>query len=117
MRGITAQLTPNPASGNLTADGTEQVLASSTSLSQGGVFALLVDGTNMAGSDLVTLRAYSNANTANDRLAYVAQFTGAQLEALKISPPIPVEIGGRLKVTLQQSAGTYRTFQWKVLEL
>ena len=71
----------------------------------------------MATGDIVTLRVYSNANAAAYVLAYSATFSGSQPTPLKFSPPMPVETGGRYEVTLQQTAGTYRTFQWKVIEI
>lgn len=113
---ITAQLTPNPASGNTTTDGTEQVLASSTSVT-GGSFVFLIDTTNMVDGDAIELRVFSNANSAAYMLAYFASFAGAQTDVLKTSLVVPVESTGRYKVSLKRTAGTDRAYQWKVLQL
>lgn len=117
MTAISTQLTPNPASGNITANGTEQTLASTASLAQGATLEFSVDCANMAAGDTVKLRVYANVNSANDRLVQVAEFSGVQEVAMKASYARPIEAGGRYKVTMQQTAGTYRSFQWKVLEL
>lgn len=111
---ITTLLSPNPASGNQTADGAEDTLASSSAAS--GTYVLRVDTTNMADGDVLELRAYSKANgSASEVLAWYASIANAQSEILKYSPPIPT--ADDIKFTLKQTAGTNRTYQWAVLNL
>lgn len=119
MPAISTHLTPNPASGTLTTADltTENILASSASLAIGGVFALLVNLANMVAGDTIVLKIYTSVAAGSYVLAYSAIFTGAQIASVKSSPPLPVEASGRYKATLQQTAGSYRAFPWKVIEL
>jgi len=117
MVAITTQLSPNPASGNTTADGTAQTLASSAGLSSGGIFVLIVETVNMAAGDVLELRLYTSVNTANDRQCAFASFSNAQSDVATLAMPVPVEAGGRFKATLKQAAGTNRSYQWKIVQL
>lgn len=111
---ITALLSPNPASGNLTADGSEDLLASATAAS--GVFQLRADLSNMADGDIVELRAYTKANgNGTEGLVYYASFANAQTNKIALS--LPVATAEDIKFTLKQTAGTNRNFQWSVLNL
>ena len=111
---ITTLLSPNPASGNQTADGSEDTLASASAAS--GTFVLRVDTSNMADGDVTELRAYSKANASGSEvLCWYVSIANAQGEVLKYSPPIPT--AEDIKFTLKQTAGTNRTYQWAVLNL
>ena len=111
---ITTLLSPNPASGNLTADGTEQTLANSTAAS--GTFMPRVSLANMVDGDIVEIRGYSKANgSATERQCWICSFANAQGDQL---PPLPATPTAEdYKVTLKQTAGTNRTYQWSVLNL
>src|SRR5579863_9590896 len=111
---ITTLLSPNPASGNLTADGLEDTLASGTAAS--GTFMPRVNLANMADGDVVELRGYTKANGSDTegQLWYIS-FANKQSDVL---PPLPATPTAEdYKVTLKQTAGTNRTFQWSVLNL
>jgi hypothetical protein len=113
---ITTLLSPNPASGNQTADGSEDVLASATSLASSGIFLPQVDLSNMADGDIVEIRIYNQANSSSSLVQEVyVSFANAQSDVLPPLPALPATIG--YKVTLKQTAGTDRTFQWSVLNL
>lgn len=89
--------------------------------SSSGTFTLHVDLSNMTVTDTVQLRVYQTIWTGGtSRVAYFAQFAGAQPtdNRIQISVPISTESmsdAGVLKFTLRQIAGTGRTFAWKVL--
>lgn len=110
---ISTGLTPNPASGNTTTDGTEQTLASGT---PAGTYVLRIDTTNMVDGDTIELRAYGKANgSATEHQCYFASFSNTQTDALKLSPPIPAVED--IKLTLKRTAGTDRAYQWSVVVL
>jgi hypothetical protein len=115
---ITTLLSPNPASGNTTPAGlnTETTLASATSLSQGGTFLPQVDLSNMADGDVTEIRIYNQVNSGSSLVlqCYMA-FGNAQGDPLPPLPAIPATIGW--KVTVNQTAGTARAYQWSVLNL
>lgn len=93
-----------------TAGGTEDVLATVT---DPGVYQLVVDLANMALGDVVTLKVYGKArSTDTERLLYSATYTQVQAEPLVES--VPVVSPHHMKVSLTQSAGTARTFPWAV---
>jgi hypothetical protein len=117
------------ASGTLTAVvGTETTfgnagtpyLTGTSDVAIAGTFTLHVDLINMAAGDVVELRIYQMVLTAGTRrVAYVQVFSGAQAtdNIVQISVPISNELtdAGALRFTLKQTAGTARTFVWKVL--
>jgi hypothetical protein len=113
---ITTLLSPNPASGNQAADGNEGVLAVATSLSQGGTFKPKVDLSDVADGDIVELRGYDQANGASSLVqSWYVSFANAQSDP---APDLPITVATiGYKVTLKQTAGTDRTFQWSVLNL
>ena len=113
---ITTLLSPNPAQGNQTADGSEDVLASASSLGSSGVFLPQIDLSNMAAGDVTEIRIYNQANSGSSLVQEVyVSFSGAQSDVLPPLPALPATIG--YKVTLKQTAGTNRSYQWSVLNL
>jgi hypothetical protein len=113
---ITTLLSPNPASGSQTADGIEDVLASATALSQGGTFLPQVDLSNMADGDQTEIRIYNQANSSSALVQEVyLSFANKQSDPLPPLPALPATIG--YKLTLKQTSGTNRTYQWSVLNL
>ena len=117
------------ASGTLTAVvGTETTfgnagtpyLTGTSDVATAGTFTLHVDLISMAAGDVVELRIYQIVLTAGTRrVAYQQSFAGAQLtdNMVQISVPISNELTNTasLRFTLKQTAGTARTFPWKVL--
>jgi hypothetical protein len=74
----------------------------------------------MAAGDVVELRIYQIVLTAGTRrVAYFATFNGAQPadNMIQISVPISNELTdtASLRFTLKQTAGTARSFPWKVI--
>lgn len=98
----------------LTADGTEQNMYISDAPS--GLFKPLkihVDLTNMAASDTVTLKVYYRIKSAG---SYILQSSTTYNNAQTI-PLITIDLDPNLfgvKVTLQQTAGTNRTYDWEI---
>lgn len=109
---ITALLSPNPASGNTTTDGTEQTLASATAAP--GVYQLDIDLTNMADGDQIEIRAYKKSNSsATEHLADVFSF--ANVQAVPVVEIGPYSTVGDIKFTLKRISGTDRAYQWGVI--
>lgn len=100
------------ASGTHTAEiANEHLLATNTT---SGVFVLVVDTNNMAEGDELTLRIKTMAvGSGSIRLAYTMEFTGLQAEPVKYSVPVPSN--NSITCTLEQTAGTARTFPWSLL--
>ena len=84
---VTTLLSPNPAQGNQTADGSEDTLASSTSLGQGGTFQARINLSNMADGDILEIRYYDRANSSDtEGQALYISFANKQTDVL---PPLP----------------------------
>ena len=111
---VTAQ-----ATGTQTATiGTEHTLADVAAV---GTFTLHVDSNAMAAGDAVELRIYQIVLTGGTRrVAYFQSYFDAQSadDKIKISVPISNELTdtGSLRFSLKQTAGTGRSFPWKVLK-
>lgn len=111
---ITTLLSPNPASGILTANGTEQTLASGASAA--GLYQLDVDCAAMQAKDEVELRVYKKVNnSAMLGVLWAQSFSGEQAEPIKQLPPVATP--GEIRFTLTQSAGENRTYPWAVTNL
>lgn len=85
-----------------------------------GTFTFHVDLTNLAATDTVELRIYQKILTAGTlRVAYYQSFTSVMPtdDRLQISVPISNDLtsAASVRFTLKQTAGTGRTFDWKVL--
>src|SRR5678816_1035681 len=102
------------SSGTQTATiGTEHTLYNPTTSK---FFTGLVDLTNMASGDTTEIRVYIIAKTAGSYILYHMQsYSGVQTTPLVFLPPLPSDIG--YKLTLKQTAGTGRTYDWKVFEV
>lgn len=78
-------------------------------------FSAYIDLTNMTSTDTVEIRISTIAKTAGSYILYsLDTFTGAQTMPLYHAPSLPSDIG--YKLTLKQTAGTGRTYDWKVYE-
>lgn len=103
------------SSGSQTATvGTEHTLYNPTTNKW---FSGWIDLTNMVGGDTVEVRVLVIIKTAGAYVQYFMQsFSGSQTPnfALHI-PSLPSDIG--YKLTLKQTAGTGRVFDWKVYEV
>lgn len=102
--------------------GTEQTLLD---VAVAGTFTLHVDANAMASLDTLELRIYQIVLTGGTRrVVYLQSYSNAQdastndLSPIKISVPISNELtdAGSLRFTLKQTAGTARSYPWKVLK-
>ena len=102
------------ASGTQTAVvGTEHTLFNPTTNKW---FSGYIDVTNMVSGDIVELRVYAIVKTAGSYILYsLNTLTDAQTLDLYHVPSFPSDIG--FKVTLKQTAGTARTYDWKFYEV
>ena len=95
---------------------TEHTLATIT---DAGVFQLLVDLEPMVDGDELELRIDIEVRTAGTpRTAFYATYAHEQgVDAqISISPPIPSVASADWIATLKQTAGTGRTFTWAIYE-
>jgi hypothetical protein len=75
-----------------------------------------VDLTNMVTGDTTVIKVSVIAKTAGSHILYWSgSYTGAQANSLVYIPPLPSDIS--YKITLTQSAGTGRTYDWRVYEV
>jgi hypothetical protein len=97
------------AEGTLTADGTEQTVFETT---EKGVFEGWIDLSNMASGDTTTINIYVKAKTDGTYRLYDSMtYSGAQPSpALHI---IDISAKG-FKITLQQTAGIYRAYDYQI---
>jgi hypothetical protein len=90
---------------------TEHSLATDT---DAGVYIFVVNMYNLANGDTVILRIKTKAvHDGTARLAYYAVYTHAQTELIKYSVPVPIDT--YIEVTLEQTDGTGRDFEWNLL--
>lgn len=98
--------------------GTEHTLLD---IAVAGTFQLVVDLDAMAAGDTVELRIYQIVLTGGTRRVVAkVVYVDAQSADDKISNSIPVSNeltdAGSVRCTLKQTAGTGRSFPWKVLK-
>jgi hypothetical protein len=111
-------VTTQSSGSQATVIGTEHVLAS---LSSAGVFQLIVNGSPLAAGDAVELRAKQKV-LATDA-APVEVFLGAFADVLPspvlVSDPVTndLAVARAVEFTLKQTAGSPRTFDWKVVQV
>lgn len=78
-----------------------------------GVFALVVDVTNLAGVETVELRAYTKVLAGGSYVqAHSVTFAAGEAAPAVMSPPFLSPNG--IKFTLTQTGGTGRAFPWAV---
>lgn len=92
---------------------TEHTLTTQTAAE---IYVLAVNLANMASGDTTTLRVKTKVLTGGaSTLAFEQQYVGAQTEDVSYSPPIPS--AHQIVVTLQQTAGTGRSYEWSLLKV
>jgi len=90
---------------------TEHSLTQQTGI---GIYVLLVNTSELAAGDSVTLRIKTKRSSGDSiYTAYTYVFTDAQDEPNKYSVPVPVDV--EIICTLEQTAGSARDFPWKLL--
>lgn len=103
------------AAGNLLATGSQQdILAANTTA---GVFVVIVDTNPMVAGDIMELRIFNKVNNNTERLAYYAVYAHVQAQPIKFSVPVPSfgTATDTIRVSLVQTAGTFRTFPYRVV--
>jgi len=94
--------------GTLTADGTEQTVVEVSTL---GTLEGYIDLSNMQAGDSVTIREYVKLKSDGAyRLYESATYTDAQSKPALHIVKLPTKYG--IKVTLEQTAGTYRDYDY-----
>ena len=94
--------------GTLTADGTEQTVFESLEV---GEFTGYIDLTNVQAGDEVKVQVYVKIKSTGDYRKWEGYtFIDAQLKPALRIPPLQCSYG--YKTTLQQTKGTYRTFDY-----
>jgi len=79
-------------------------------------YTALIDLTNMTTGDTTEIRVSLIAKTAGSYILYwMGSYTGAQTNPLVYIPPLPSDIGWKL--TLKQTAGTGRNYDYRVYEV
>lgn len=90
---------------------TEHTLSTQTTA---GVYQLVVDASNLANGDVVTLRLkLKTLSGSTSALAFDQTLAHAQGSPIFISPPVAV--AHEIVATLEQTAGTGRSFDWSLM--
>lgn len=93
--------------------GTEHTL---TTLTTNKTFVLVGDTAAMVNGDELELRVKTKVLTGGVlRQAYLGTYRNFQASPVKLSVPLPSDI--EFVATLKQTAGTGRSFPWKVLSI
>ena len=102
------------ASGTQTATvSTEHTLRTTTT---SGTYVLVVNTTAMANGDVTELRIYTKPLSGSTSVvAYVAAYANIQAAIVKYSVHVPCN--NECKVTLKQTAGTGRSYEWALLQI
>ena len=97
-------------------DGTEQTLAT---ISAPGSYVFRINLTPLALGDRIVLRQYGESRTSESALllVYETAFSDAQVEVLKVGPPIDVATNGQCRFTMELTNGTNRTLVWSARDL
>ena len=70
----------------------------------------------MVNGDVTIVRIYTKDKTGGtSRIAYIATYAHVQAEPHKYSVPVPVDT--EIKVTIEQTDGTARDYDWNLLIL
>jgi hypothetical protein len=94
--------------GTLTADGTEQTVAELDAL---GSLEGWIDLANMASGDAVTIKIYTKMKSGGTyRLYDSGDYSDVQAKPALHTIELPTTYG--IKITLQQTAGTYKTYDY-----
>ncbi len=97
--------------GTLTADGTEQIVRAYTGT---GKLHVYIDLFNMAAPDTTTIRQFMMIKTAGTYRKFAEEiYSGVQALPLLHILMRPGKFG--VKITLQQTAPTYKTYDWESL--
>jgi len=92
---------------------TEHTLAGTGTLTAGKTYTLAVDCNAMATGDELELRIKTKVlSSGTERLAYIATYAHAQDTPIKVSIPVPCAQAAT--VTLKQTAGTGRSYDWNI---
>jgi hypothetical protein len=79
-------------------------------------FSAYIDLTNMVSGDTTEIRAYVISKTAGSYIIYYKNtYVDAQTYPLVYISPMPSDIGWKL--TLKQTVGTGRNYDWRVYEV
>ncbi len=102
------------ASGTQTASiNTEHTLRTSTA---NGTFCFIVDLVNMASGDILELRIKTKVLSGSTQHgAYIWTYKDAQNSDNNVAVSVPIPSDIQAAFTLKQTAGTGRSFDWKVL--
>lgn len=85
-----------------------------TDCTTNATYCVLLDTSNLANGDILECRLYQDMFSGGQELmVWKAAWQHAQLEPIKISPPIASDVA--FKVGLMQTAGTGRVVPWKIL--
>lgn len=105
---------PSPVStGTLAATGAEDTL---DTITDPGNYVLKVDANAMQTGDAITIRIYTRVlSGGTDRVEIEETFVGAQSDPILTS--IPVESPHQLQATIEQIAGTNRSYPWSIDEV
>jgi len=92
---------------------TEHSLTQQTGI---GIYVLLVDTVGMQAGDTLVIRLKTKlGSSSSSQTAYTFTFNDVQDEPNKYSVPVPIDT--EIICTLQQTAGSSRTFPWKLLRV
>lgn len=104
-------------SGTETVGGTEWSMTTDTAGPDAdtttGIYQAFIDLNAVAAGDVFEFKVYEKARSSDtQRLAVVAQFSGAQGSPLWISPTLI--LGNGWDMTLKKISGTDRTITWRI---
>jgi len=101
------------ASGTITTDGTEQTLHSETTI---GTFVLILDRSNMSNGDAIELRGKTTVLSGGVlQTIWTQEFRDAPSADDSISESLHIISDIQAVWTIKRTAGTDRSYAWKVM--
>lgn len=100
--------------GTKTMDGSEQTIIDDVTTHDGYVFDGWLDLKNLAGGDTIVAKLYAKAITGGTLGLYTPATTYTGVQAAPLVYILPVTVPKEYKLTIEQTAGSYRDIDWVI---
>jgi hypothetical protein len=103
-------------SGQTLADGTVQILATVTATKY---LQFSINLSPMQSGDILKVRCWKKVHASGTLARFMVETYSGDMTVEPLSPVVdtgPFWIAQQFRVTIEQTAGTFRTFDWEILE-
>ncbi len=107
--------------GSLTATASEQILAESggtNDLGTAGVFQLRIDMNALANGDIIEVRCYTKARSADTiRQEWLGTFSNVQSNINRATPPVTITAYAKFTIVQTAHPSSFKAIPWSVMQL